>query len=700
MFDKKWEFLSQDMVLGSIADEILRIRGITDSAQFQNPNLKDLHDPFLMNDMDNAVLRIKKALDNQQKICVYGDYDADGLTSAAILVRYLKSLNAEVICFIPDRFDNGYGLNIKSLGMIAAQNVDLVITTDCGINSTTEAEFLLEKGIDLIITDHHMSIGELPSASAVICCTRKDNKYPYINLSGAGVAYKLACALNSKFGNEKIDDNLLVLASLGTVTDIVPLDGENRIIVSRGLAIMKTGVNYGVNAILDNAAVNIENISTSTLGFVIGPRINAAGRMGNADYALELLLSNDYTRAGELAIILSKLNNNRKKEQDDIFAMVLQDIKQHPDINEFPVIVAAGENYNKGIIGIVASKISDIFKKPSIILSISDGMAEGSGRSIGGLSLIDALEYCSSLLLSYGGHKNAAGLSLKEENITKFKGLLREFAVKNGYDGSDGNKIKIDCMISPDKLNFPEIENISKLEPFGMDNPKPVLSMENAILKDYRIIGSTKKHISMGFGHGNYYFKAVCFNSAAYEPLLAIGEKYNIAFNAEINEFRSNRSIQLQIKDMNFPDSNELMLDLLIVRLLVHMVKCEKSRNMQVSLSIISQNLYEMGMPDAAERILCWNGLLDINRGNIGDVYNELRGINANVIYDIRDSATGLTLEKICLSIEILIELGLLKVYSAGMYTYKVFERPKKIKKKLDDSLLYRMFNLAEGRNG
>ncbi len=700
MFDKNWDYLSSNNEYKSISDELLRIRGIKDPDSFLIPDFNNLHDPFLMNDMHKAVSRIRKALEKNQTICIYGDYDADGLTSAAILVRYLRSLEANVEYYIPDRFDDGYGLNIDSLGLIADKGTKLVITTDCGINSVKEVEFLNKKDVDIIITDHHMLIGELPKAYAVICCTRADNIYPYENLSGAGVAFKLASALNMSLSINEIDKNLILLAALGTVADIVPLDGENRIIVRRGMELIKEGINCGVDALLENAATGRKNISSYTIGFILGPRINAAGRMGKADSALELLLTDDFNKSRELAEILSKLNSRRKKEQNDIYNNVLDDLRKNPEILEFPVIVAAGENYNKGVIGIVASKISEIFKKPCILLCISGESAEGSGRSKGELSLIDALKYCSGVLESFGGHRNAAGLSLDTSNIVNFKKMLAEYAMKEGYPGSDGNKMIIDLCISPGNLNITEVQKIADFEPYGIGNSKPVFAMEEVTLEDYRIIGSDRKHLSLRFGKDNKYYKAVCFNSSQYEPLLNLKGIYNIAFTAEINEFRGNRNIQLMIIDIEFPDYDEYILDLLIVRLLVHMVKYEKGRRIHNNLSDLSAKFYEIGMPGAAKRILGRGNDFFINREKIGEVYNEVSKIEPGGAFNINNGLGGLMPDEICFAIEIMIELGILKVYREGMYTYRVFDKPDMTKKKLEKSLIYNTFRKLEGRNG
>ncbi|MCK5757648.1 MAG: single-stranded-DNA-specific exonuclease RecJ, partial [Clostridiales bacterium] len=369
MFDSNWIYKIEDSKDINIISELLKLRGIEDIDSFINPSIDKLHSPFLLNDMDKAVKRIVTAIENKEKIYIYGDYDADGLTSAAILVRFFKSLKIETRYYIPDRFDDGYGLNVESLQSLISKGAQLIVTTDCGVNSVKEVDYLKKHGIDIIITDHHKSTGILPEAEAVICCTRLDNKYPYINLSGAGIAYKLTEAISHFLKIINKDKNLLVLATLGTVADIVKLDGENRILVSNGLKLIQEGVNIGIEAILNVASVKREDVDTYTLGFVVGPRINAAGRMGKANRALELLICDDLVKAEKIANDLTILNNKRKSIQDKIFEKILGQLVQNPEISSMPVIVAGGEGYNKGVIGIVASKISEIYKKPTIIYS-------------------------------------------------------------------------------------------------------------------------------------------------------------------------------------------------------------------------------------------------------------------------------------------------------------------------------------------
>ncbi len=697
MFDSIWRYSVSERIHDSILEDIMEIRGVKDIESFINPDLSMLHDPFLMNDMHIAVSRIAKAIKNKEKIYVYGDYDADGLTSAAILLRFFRSLDAEAAYFIPDRFDDGYGLSIDCLKNIVNRGAKLVITTDCGINSVNEVDFLNNHDVDIIITDHHRSIGMLPKAAAIICSTRKDNVYPYKHLSGAGVALRLTMALKKHMNIVQKYEELIVLAAIGTVADIVPLDGENRIIVSTGISLMKKGICIGVQAILENAAVKKESVNSNTIGFAIGPRINAAGRMGDANSALKLLLTDNRNDAMELADYLSKLNNKRKQEQEIIYEEVLGHIKRDSKILNSPVVIVGAEGLNKGIVGIVASKISELYKKPTIILSIKNENAEGSGRSIGNFSLIEALKYSTSILIKYGGHEKAAGLTLKSGDIDIFRSKIAEYAKSEGYENYEDNFINIDFKVKPDELNFSSIEKLMVLEPFGIKNQKPIFVMERMKLDSYRKIGRDGKHLSLRFSSGSRDFNCVSFNSAMIEPLLFIEGVYDIAFAAEINEFRETRSLQLQIIDFRFADSELKNSESLIVRLLVHMIKYEKEDSGLKNISHLGEKLYKMGIPDGASRVLDGKEKFLVNRKDVEIAYNYIKSIDVGSNFDISEIKNISKVSKTYLAIEILLELKIIKLSSIGMNKYKLLDSIGKEKKELKDSRVFMIFSKTDG---
>lgn len=697
MFDSKWIYKIEEQGKKDVISEILKLKGIENYDDFLMPDINKLNDPFLMNDMDKAVIRIEKAIQNNEKIFIYGDYDADGLTSAAILIRFFGKLGINAGYFIPDRFDDGYGLSIDSLQQVIDKGAELVITTDCGINSVQEVEFLKKNGIDTIITDHHKFMGDLPDASAVICCTRDDNTYPYKNLSGAGVAFKLTEALNSYLKIEKKDKNLLALAALGTVADIVKLDGENRIIVFFGLKLIKEGANIGIDAILKTSLVDRLNTDTYTLGFVVGPRINAAGRMGKANLALTLLICDEFKRAESIADSLTMLNNKRKNIQDKIYEKILDQLTGNPEISQCPVIVAGGENYNKGVIGIVASKISSIYKKPVFIYSIKNGVAVGSGRSNGEFSLIEALIYCDKVLEKYGGHKNGAGLTIKAENIELFRKMLTNYSFENNFDDTPDNKLSIDCDLNPNELDFDFVNNLLSLEPYGFGNTKPVFSLKGAVLSEYRRIGAKGNHLSFTFKTNGILNKAVCFNSSDYEPLLFLGQKYNIAFNADINNFRNKKNVQLMLQDMALSNIKENSLNIIIVRILVHMVKYKKNITVGKEIKLLSGELNKIGMPTAAKELFENSIKYKISREDVSIVFTKIKQFRVNKIVDIRALSLELGIEKLVISIEVLIELGILKLAPKGMYTYMVYGELSKQKRNLINSMVYRVFSEKEG---
>ena len=690
MFDSIWKYRLEKRSGASVIDELLQSRGIRDASVFMNPSLDDLHDPFLMNDMDKAVTRIKEALENQEKICIYGDYDADGLTSTAILVRLLRAAGTDPGFFIPDRFDDGYGMNIESLREIAQKGFKLVITTDCGINSIDEVNYLNANEIDCIITDHHKSNGPLPESCAVICCTRNDNKYPFEYLSGAGVAYKLAVAVKEALEFEYNENEILSLAAIGTVADIVPLIGENRIIASKGIESIMAGSIPGIDAILENAGISTGNITSETLGFIIGPRLNAAGRMGNAGKALQILLTDEYSKSRELADSLSRLNNERKKWQDRVLNLVNERLKNDPHLHADPVIIVGYENLHKGVIGIVSSKITETYNKPSIILSISNEIAEGSGRSINGFSLINALNYCRDALISFGGHENAAGLSLKSKHIEKLRKMMSEYSNSIGFKSEDKKSIEIDFMINDTELNFSTAEGIGRFAPFGNGNMAPVFSINSAELSEIRKIGRDEKHLKMRFKLGDRFIDAVSFNSAFYFPLLKPGHQYDIAFIPEINEFRGKRTLQMMIKDILFRKEDNISTEFMIVSILADMLKYEKDKVDYDLPADFARALIENGMPDAANTLD--KGIMGISRADIETAYKSLKGFKPSDTIEIRESGLGLIPYKTLLSVEILTELRIISSSMTGLNEITITGRPNVAKRNLGDSVLFRFF--------
>ncbi len=511
--------------------------------KFLNPKINDFFDPFLLKDMDKAVDRINKAIENKEKIAIYGDYDVDGVTASAILTLYLRE-RADIVNYIPKREGEGYGVNTDAILKLKSEGVTLIITVDCGITSVEEARYAKDLGIDLIVTDHHTCPDILPECLAVINPKRQDGNYPFSELCGAGVALKLVMALG-----EKNLDKYLAICAVGTVADIVPLISENRIIVSLGLLALRKNKLKQISCLSEIAGLSYENITSEDLGFVIGPRINAAGRMGSAFDALTLLLSEDDYEIAKKAEILNRKNLIRQETEQNIIKEAVNMAENELLKSNKDILVLWGENWHEGVIGIVSSKITDKYYKPSILLSLSEDMAKGSGRSIKGFNIYDALKSQEHNLVKFGGHELAAGLSLKKENLARFKEEIEEYAKEYMKDKKFLPELFLDSELTVDDMNEEFLKLLSLLEPFGMGNLRPVL-----LIKDARIIKvmafKEGKHLRISIEKEGKTVEAVGFNMGNFSEYLSPGDEIYIAATLEINEFRGIRKFQLKIKDI------------------------------------------------------------------------------------------------------------------------------------------------------
>ncbi|MFO7612864.1 MAG: single-stranded-DNA-specific exonuclease RecJ [Clostridia bacterium] len=550
MFDSVWIEISKCNISNSLPDAIKRARPWVNDPCFLDPSLVFLNDPFLFNDMGKAVDLIDNAVKNNHMICIYGDYDADGLTSAAIMVDFLSRQGALVDKIIPNRFDDGYGLNMESAVQIVESGINLVITTDCGISAIDEIRYLKQNNVKVLVSDHHQAPDTLPEADAIVCCSRPDNKYPFSHLSGAGVAFKIVQALCEIWG--KCNDYLeyLPLAALGTVADIVPLTGENRVIVKNGLESIERGENTGISALLEKAGSDYGKVSSYALGFIVGPRINAAGRMGDPLKAFDILTEKDDEKALGMASFLSALNNRRRDEQNKVVALIKEIMRNDKNLMDSPVIVAGEHDINRGVIGIVASKICEEYNKPAIIFSISDGIAVGSGRSTGDFSLIESLRRCGCMLLKYGGHKMAAGVELDECRIGEFRECLAEYAHSNGIETGGKPRIFIDALVGPADITLANYSFLNSLEPYGKGNERPLLSMHGVFLTDIRVIGKDRNHMSFKINKGSICIKGIFFNSTEYVDKIRGNEEFDVAFHLELNDYMGRKSLQLNIVDI------------------------------------------------------------------------------------------------------------------------------------------------------
>ena len=557
--NRKWEFYNQDEnLVQKIANEhnisellsaILVNRNITDKKDidvFLNPTRKDFHNPYLMPDMEQAVDRILMAIDKKEKVIIYGDYDVDGITSITVIKKFLKERGLDVGYYIPNRLDEGYGLNKEAIEKIANEGYTLIITVDCGISGIEEIKYAYEKGMEVIVTDHHEPLEELPKCVAVIDCKRKDNKYPFKNLAGCGVVFKLTQAISQKLNlDEKEYLKYLDIVCVGTISDIVPLVDENRVIAKLGLKLVEQTRNPGLKALL--VASGYKEVNSNTVSFGIAPRINACGRIGKEEEALKLFLTENIVEAGNITDKLNKYNRERQEIEKRIFEEALSKIeKQHLDQNN--VIVVGSENWHHGVIGIVASKITELYFKPSILICFEGNEGKGSGRSIPGFDLNEALCESSEYLEKYGGHEMAVGLSLKKENFQKFADKFEEIA-KKAHTEEIESVINIDEEITLKDVNIETVESLKALEPFGEANKLPVFIYKNLKIDSIRAL-SEGKHLKLTLKDGNTIINGIGFNMGKYAEEFRISDKIDVLGVLEINSFNGRDTIQINMRDI------------------------------------------------------------------------------------------------------------------------------------------------------
>ena len=516
---------------------------------FLAANHGPLHDPFLLRDMDRAVARIQAALARGETIAVYGDYDVDGITSTCLLTRFLESRGGRVVPYIPDRLEEGYGLSRPAVDVLRAGGVSLIVTVDCGITAVEEAAYAAELGMDVIITDHHECKDGLPQAAAVVDPHRKDCGYPFPCLAGVGVALKLALALAPEGEREAVLDQYADLAAVGTVADVMQLTGENRAIVRRGLDALAHTRRPGLKALIREAGCESKALTASGIGFTLAPRINAAGRMGCAGLAAELLLTEDPRRAEELAHELCALNRERQAIEAGIYDECLSRLERE-GAKTRRAIVLAGEGWHQGVVGIVASRLAERYSCPAFMICLQDGKGKGSCRSFGGFDLFHALEQCSDLLEGFGGHTLAAGFTILEEHIDAFRARMERCVEE--WTGGAGlvSSLDIDCELpDPALLTVEGILGLDLLEPYGAGNPKPVFCLSGCCVQSLSEVGGGR-HLKLRLNRGGQPLEAIFFSATAATAGVAVGERVDVAFTPQINEFRGNRAVQLQVCDL------------------------------------------------------------------------------------------------------------------------------------------------------
>lgn len=589
--DEAIDSIAASHAVSPVTARLIYNRGYTTEravGEFLSPSAENFHDPYIMKDMDKAVERISLALERGEKITVYGDYDVDGVTSVSLIYLYLKSLGADINYYIPSRSKEGYGLSKMSLDNLKRDGTEFIITVDTGITANAEAEYAKELGIEMVITDHHECHGELPLACAVVNPHRPDCPYPFKELAGVGVVFKLICAYEIfKSGDEgrsacieRIFNEYSDLTAIGTVADVMPLVDENRIIVRRGLAALNetereglaalieaaSNPNGGVkNAVGDQPHAKKRKINAGFIGFALAPRINAAGRISSAEKAVALLLSSDPDEAFDMAQELCEINVRRQKEENAIAEAAYKTIEEKHDFEHDRVIVLDDDNWQQGIIGIVSSRITEKYGLPSILISFDgatrgypsfDDNGKGSGRSIKGMNLVDALDYCKDLLVRFGGHELAAGLTVMRCNIDEFRKRINDYAREHLTDDLSCIKYEVDCEISPDDIDLNLANEMGILEPFGVSNPTPTFIVKGLTLNKIISMGAGK-HSKLLLSHGDNSFQAVYFGMSATEIQYYPGEQVDLLCQININEFRGVSTVQLIVQDIRLSETLE-----------------------------------------------------------------------------------------------------------------------------------------------
>lgn len=550
------EALARGLGVSPVIARLLAIRGLADvglADRFLRPSLDHLFEPSRLKDLDRAVDRLLRAVAQRETIAIHGDYDVDGITSTVIVRRALEMLGGSVVHFIPERLRDGYGLQPAALDRLHAEGVQLVVSVDCGIRGADAARRARELGLDLIITDHHEPDAELPDAYAIVNPKRHDCSYPDKNLAGVGVALKVVQALCTRTGRLAWLPAFVKIAAIGTLADVVPLVGENRVIAKLGLAMLTKGPHkVGLRALLDVAGLTGRAIDSYHISFMIAPRLNAAGRMSTPDIATRLLLASDEALSSEtqaLALQLDTENTRRRQEEAEIQLEARQIIETDPDVGAQSVLVVAADGWHRGVIGIVASKIVEAFYRPAIVLSVEDGIAHGSCRSIPGFDMLGALESCAPMLLRFGGHRQAAGLQLEAARIKEFRRAVNAHAADRLGPDDLRPRLWLDAPLDFSRIDSSVVAELATLAPFGAGNPRPVFHTGPVEVVD----GPRRmkdRHLKMALKQGNRTFRAVAWNAAEREAdLSARRAGVELAYTLEENVYRGESYVELRVED-------------------------------------------------------------------------------------------------------------------------------------------------------
>jgi len=556
--------LSAELGVLPVISKILMSRNIIngdDARRYLSPSLKDLHNPFLLRDMGKAVHRVIQAIHRKEKIVIFGDYDADGITSVAVLIKFLRELAPGIDYYIPDRIEEGYGLNRDAIDDLKQRGIDLIITVDCGVSDLEDVRYASSLGIDTIILDHHEVPEKLPPAVAVINPHRRDCPFPFKDLAGVGIAFNFIICLRGKlreagFWTKRKYPNLkdyLDLVALGTIGDISPLVDENRIFTRIGLDLITEERRIGLRALKEICGIDTQLIDSNRASFCLIPRINAAGRVGSPHEAVKLLLTDDLHEARDLARLLEGYNRKRQALEKSILNEILEEIAQKMDPSTRSALVFASENWHPGVIGIVAARLVDRFYRPAILISLRGGVGKGSGRSIMDFNIYQGLKKCDSLLLSYGGHQYAAGISIREERIEDFRRLLEEVIKEDIHPGNMISQTAIDAQCQLRDINHDLINQMAMLAPFGSRNPEPVLCVRNVNVASSNIVGNN--HLRLRFNGDGVTCNGIWFSKGHFASYLTSGTMSDIAFTPQFNNWNGNSEIQLKMRDMSVTEN-------------------------------------------------------------------------------------------------------------------------------------------------
>ena len=617
---------------------VLSARGIMNPKQAQAYLGCDapLHNPFLMKDMDLAAGRVGLAMARGEKIAIFGDYDVDGITATCLLTSFLRRHGADVVSYIPGRLEEGYGLNPIAIHQLHEEGVNLIVTVDCGITAVEEARLCRELGMDLVITDHHECKEILPEAVAVVDPHRPDGGYPHKNLSGVGVAFKLAAALSGD--QEEVLAEYADMVCLGTVADVMLLQGENRVFVDRGLQSLRRTARPGVAALMQEAGCTPENITASSIGFMLAPRINAAGRMGKIDLAVDLFLTDDPVRGTQLAKALCDLNRQRQAVESEIYD---QAISMLPQGRTPEAIVLAEETWHQGVVGIVASRIAEEYCCPTFLICLDGDHGKASSRSFGGFNLFSSLRELSGLLESYGGHELAAGFTISRSQIPAFRSRICQIASTYYSDDTPRTVLDIDCAIQPELLTLSGIDSLSVLEPCGNGCPKPVLMMKNLTVDRINPVGGGR-HMRLRLRSGRYLLNAIYFSATAESASIRLGDVVDVAFNPQVNEFRGERNVQMNVIDIRPSCTAE--------------ASPEMSGYHALHRQQLTAELADMLLPDRATLALVWRYL---SAGG-GTVTESPMCLCRKIV---RWSGAPLSLGKMLTCLDIFSDVGLLETH-------------------------------------